>query len=52
MGGASYLKVLQGPLPQVELMPTGGAAVKDGRAHVLTERAREFVAAVTAARKK
>src|SRR6478752_7344199 len=78
MGGASYLKALKGPLPQVKLMPTGGvnvntakdflaagavalgvgselvdiAAVKDGRAHVLTERAREFVAAVAAARKK
>jgi 2-dehydro-3-deoxyphosphogluconate aldolase/(4S)-4-hydroxy-2-oxoglutarate aldolase len=78
MGGASYLKALKGPLPQVKLMPTGGvnvntakdflaagavalgvgselvdiAAVKDGRANVLTERAREFVAAVAAARKK
>jgi len=78
MGGASYLKALKGPLPQVKLMPTGGvnvstakdflaagavalgvgselvdiAAVKDGRAHVLTERAKEFVAAVAAARKK
>jgi len=28
------------------------AAVRDGRAHVLTERAAEFVAAVAAARKK
>ncbi|HEY0465630.1 MAG TPA: bifunctional 4-hydroxy-2-oxoglutarate aldolase/2-dehydro-3-deoxy-phosphogluconate aldolase [Polyangiaceae bacterium] len=78
MGGASYLRALKGPLPQVKLMPTGGvnvntakdflaagavalgvgselvdiAAVKDGRAHVLTERAAEFVAVVTAARKK
>jgi len=78
LGGASYLKALKGPLPQVKLMPTGGvnvntakdflaagavalgvgselvdiAAVKDGRAHVLTERAKEFVAAVAAARKK
>jgi 2-dehydro-3-deoxyphosphogluconate aldolase / (4S)-4-hydroxy-2-oxoglutarate aldolase len=78
MGGASYLRALKGPLPQVKLMPTGGvnvntardflaagavalgvgselvdiAAVKDGRSHVLTERAREFVAAVAAARKK
>ena len=24
VGGASYLKALQGPLPQVKLMPTGG----------------------------
>ncbi|HYP75054.1 MAG TPA: bifunctional 4-hydroxy-2-oxoglutarate aldolase/2-dehydro-3-deoxy-phosphogluconate aldolase [Polyangiaceae bacterium] len=78
LGGASYLKALKGPLPQVKLMPTGGvnvntakdflaagavalgvgselvdiAAVQDGRANVLTERAREFVAAVAAARKK
>lgn len=78
MGGASYLKALKAPLPQVKLMPTGGvnlntakdflaagavalgvgselvdiAAVQDGRAHVLTERAKEFVAAVSAARKK
>lgn len=78
MGGASYLRALKSPLPQVKLMPTGGvnidtaadflaagavalgvgselvdiAAVRDGRAHVLTERAAEFVAAVAAARKK
>ncbi|HKO50438.1 MAG TPA: bifunctional 4-hydroxy-2-oxoglutarate aldolase/2-dehydro-3-deoxy-phosphogluconate aldolase [Polyangiaceae bacterium] len=78
LGGASYLRALKGPLPQVKLMPTGGvnintakdflaagavalgvgselvdiAAVKDDRAHVLTERAREFVTAVAAARKK
>jgi len=78
LGGASYLRALKGPLPQIKLMPTGGvnlntakdflaagavalgvgselvdiAAVKDGRANVLTERAREFVTAVTAARKK
>ncbi len=78
LGGASYLKALKGPLPQVKLMPTGGvnlstvkdflaagavalgvgselvdvAALKDGRAAVLTERAREFVAAVAAARSK
>jgi 2-dehydro-3-deoxyphosphogluconate aldolase/(4S)-4-hydroxy-2-oxoglutarate aldolase len=78
LGGASYLRALKGPLPQVKLMPTGGvnlntakdflaagavalgvgselvdiAAVKDGRAHALSERAREFVTAVAAARKK
>ena len=78
LGGASYLRALKGPLPQVKLMPTGGvnintakdflaagavalgvgselvdiAALKDGRANVLTERAREFVTAVAAARKK
>ena len=78
LGGASYLRALKGPLPQVKLMPTGGvnlntakdflaagavalgvgselvdiAAVNDGRSHVLSERASEFVAAVAAARKK
>ena len=78
LGGASYLRALKGPLPQVKLMPTGGvnintakdflaagavalgvgselvdiAALKEGRAHVLTERAAEFVAAVAAARQK
>jgi len=78
LGGASYLRALKGPLPQVKLMPTGGvnintardflaagavalgvgselvdvAALSDGRAHVVTERAREFVATVAAARRK
>jgi 2-dehydro-3-deoxyphosphogluconate aldolase / (4S)-4-hydroxy-2-oxoglutarate aldolase len=78
MGGASYLRALKGPLPQVKLMPTGGvnintarefltagavalgvgselvdiAALKEDRAHVLTESAREFVTAVAAARRK
>jgi 2-dehydro-3-deoxyphosphogluconate aldolase / (4S)-4-hydroxy-2-oxoglutarate aldolase len=78
LGGASYLRALKDPLPQVKLMPTGGvnintakdflaagavalgvgselvdiAAVKDGRSHVLSERAREFVTAVATARKK
>ena len=78
MGGASYLRALRGPLPQVRLMPTGGVnvntardflaagaialgvgselvdmtALSQGRAEVLTERAREFVAAVAAARQK
>jgi len=78
LGGASYLRALKGPLPQVKLMPTGGVnintardflaagavalgvgselvdivAVKEDRAHVLTERACEFVAAVAAARKQ
>ena len=78
VGGASYLKALRGPLPQVKLMPTGGVnlstardfiaagaialgvgselvdmgALTQGRADVLTERARQFVAAVTAARQK
>lgn len=78
MGGASYLRALKGPLPQVPLMPTGGVnlgtahdfldagavalgvgselvdvrALNEGRADVLTERARQFVAAVAAARQK
>lgn len=28
MGGASYLKALKAPLPQVELVPTGGVSLK------------------------
>jgi 2-dehydro-3-deoxyphosphogluconate aldolase/(4S)-4-hydroxy-2-oxoglutarate aldolase len=28
MGGASYLKALKAPLPQVELIPTGGVSLK------------------------
>jgi 2-dehydro-3-deoxyphosphogluconate aldolase/(4S)-4-hydroxy-2-oxoglutarate aldolase len=76
VGGASYLKALRGPLPQVKLMPTGGVnlstardfiaagaiglgvgselvdmtALAAGRPDVLTQRATEFLAAVTAAR--
>lgn len=30
MGGASYLKALKAPLPQVELIPTGGVSLKTG----------------------
>jgi 2-dehydro-3-deoxyphosphogluconate aldolase/(4S)-4-hydroxy-2-oxoglutarate aldolase len=78
LGGASYLRALRGPLPQVKLMPTGGvnlstardflaagaialgvgselvdmSALTQGRAYVLTERARQFVAVVAAARQK
>lgn len=29
MGGASYIKGLKAPLPQVELVPTGGVALKN-----------------------
>jgi 2-dehydro-3-deoxyphosphogluconate aldolase/(4S)-4-hydroxy-2-oxoglutarate aldolase len=28
MGGASYLKALKAPLPQIELIPTGGVSLK------------------------
>jgi 2-dehydro-3-deoxyphosphogluconate aldolase/(4S)-4-hydroxy-2-oxoglutarate aldolase len=28
LGGASYLKALKAPLPQVELIPTGGVSLK------------------------
>jgi len=28
MGGASYLKALKAPFPQVELIPTGGVSLK------------------------
>src|SRR6266478_683988 len=28
VGGASYLKALKAPLPQIELMPTGGVSLK------------------------
>ena len=32
MGGASYLKSLKAPLPQVELIPTGGVSLATARA--------------------
>lgn len=76
VGGASYLKSLKAPLPQVELLPTGGvslktaaefiaagafalgvgadlvdlAALRRGEAGAITEKARQYVAAVAAAR--
>ena len=28
VGGASYIKALKAPLPQIELIPTGGVSVK------------------------
>jgi 2-dehydro-3-deoxyphosphogluconate aldolase/(4S)-4-hydroxy-2-oxoglutarate aldolase len=28
VGGASYLKALKAPLPQIELIPTGGVSLK------------------------
>jgi 2-dehydro-3-deoxyphosphogluconate aldolase / (4S)-4-hydroxy-2-oxoglutarate aldolase len=76
MGGASYIKGLKAPLPQVELVPTGGVnlntaadfikagssalgvgadlvdvkAVRAGEAHIVTERARQFLEIVQEAR--
>ncbi len=76
VGGASYLKALKAPLPQIELMPTGGvsvatvadfikagaaavgagadlvdvAKVRAGQGAAVTEKARQYVAAVKAAR--
>ncbi len=76
VGGASYIKALKAPLPQIELVPTGGVSLKtaadfikagamalgvgadlvdvqalrDGKAGVITERAREYVRIVKEAR--
>ena len=76
MGGASYLKNLKGPLPQVKMIPTGGVslktaadfikagasalgvgtdlvdvkAIREGNAHIVTERAKQFVEIVKEAR--
>lgn len=76
VGGASYLKSLKAPLPQIELIPTGGvslntaadfiaagafalgvgadlvdlAALRRGDAAAITAKARQYVAAVAAAR--
>jgi 2-dehydro-3-deoxyphosphogluconate aldolase/(4S)-4-hydroxy-2-oxoglutarate aldolase len=76
VGGASYIKALKAPLPQIELLPTGGVslktaadfikagalalgvgadlvdlqAIRDGKASVVSERAREFVRIVKEAR--
>jgi 2-dehydro-3-deoxyphosphogluconate aldolase/(4S)-4-hydroxy-2-oxoglutarate aldolase len=76
VGGASYIKSLKAPLPQIELIPTGGVslktaadfikagasalgvgadlvdvkAIREGRQHVITERAREFLRIVREAR--
>ena len=77
VGGATYLKSLKAPLPQIELIPTGGvslknageliaagamalgvgadlvdlAAIRKGDVASITVKAREYVAAVAAARK-
>jgi 2-dehydro-3-deoxyphosphogluconate aldolase/(4S)-4-hydroxy-2-oxoglutarate aldolase len=76
VGGASYLKSLKAPLPQIALMPTGGVslktaagfveagafalgvgadlvdldAIRGSQAALVTERAREYVRVVQAAR--
>ncbi len=76
MGGASYIKSLKAPLPQIELVPTGGVSLKtaadfiragasalgvgadlvdtkalgEGRADLITERARQFVEIVRTTR--
>jgi 2-dehydro-3-deoxyphosphogluconate aldolase/(4S)-4-hydroxy-2-oxoglutarate aldolase len=77
VGGPSYLKSLKAPLPQIELVPTGGvsltnaadfiaagamaigvgadlvdlAAIRRGDAAAVTEKARQYVAAVAKARR-
>ena len=76
LGGASYIKSLKAPLPQVEMIPTGGvsvktaadfikagsmalgvgadlvdtAAIRDGNAKLVTDKAREYVRLVQEAR--
>lgn len=76
VGGASYVKNLKGPFPQIKIIPTGGVslttaadfikagasalgvgtdlvdvkAIREGNAHVVTERARQFVDIVKQAR--
>ena len=76
LGGASYIKSLKAPLPQVDMIPTGGvsvktaadfikagsmalgvgadlvdtAAIRDGNAKAVTEKAREYVRLVQEAR--
>jgi 2-dehydro-3-deoxyphosphogluconate aldolase/(4S)-4-hydroxy-2-oxoglutarate aldolase len=77
LGGASYLKALKAPFPQIELVPTGGVsldtaaafiqagaaalgvgadlvdlkALREGKADVVTEKARKYAEIVKAARK-
>lgn len=76
VGGAAYVRSLKAPLPQIELIPTGGvslgtvaqligagalalgvgadlvdlAAIRRGDAEAVTGKARQYVAAVAAAR--
>jgi 2-dehydro-3-deoxyphosphogluconate aldolase/(4S)-4-hydroxy-2-oxoglutarate aldolase len=77
LGGASYLKALKAPFPQIELVPTGGVsletaaafiqagaaalgvgadlvdlkALREGKAEVVTEKAKKYAEIVRAARK-
>ena len=76
VGGASYVKNLKGPVPQVKIIPTGGVslttaadfikagaaalgvgtdlvdvkAIREGNAHIVTERAQQFIQIVKDAR--
>jgi 2-dehydro-3-deoxyphosphogluconate aldolase/(4S)-4-hydroxy-2-oxoglutarate aldolase len=76
VGGASYIKSLKAPLPQIQMIPTGGVslknagdfikagamalgvgadladtqAIRDGKAALVTERAREYLRIVREAR--
>ena len=76
LGGASYIKALKAPLPQIDLIPTGGVnlataadfikagstalgvgadlvdlkALREGKAALVTERARKLVEIVRKAR--
>ncbi len=76
VGGASYIKNLKGPLPQIKFIPTGGVslktaadfikagasalgvgtdlvdvkAIRAGEAHVITERAKQFIEIIREAR--
>jgi 2-dehydro-3-deoxyphosphogluconate aldolase/(4S)-4-hydroxy-2-oxoglutarate aldolase len=78
VGGAAYLKSLKAPLPQIDLLPTGGvslqnaadfiaagafalgvgadlvdlAALRRGESSTVTERARQYVAVIAAARSR
>jgi len=71
VGGASYLKSIKAPLPQIELVPTGGVSLKtaadfiaagafalgvgadlvSGSPAEITDKARQYVGAVAAARR-
>jgi 2-dehydro-3-deoxyphosphogluconate aldolase/(4S)-4-hydroxy-2-oxoglutarate aldolase len=76
VGGASYIKALKGPLPHVEMIPTGGVSLSNagefiragaaaigvggelvdakalaaGKGEVVTERTRELLRIIAAAR--
>jgi 2-dehydro-3-deoxyphosphogluconate aldolase/(4S)-4-hydroxy-2-oxoglutarate aldolase len=76
VGGASYIKNLKGPFPQIKMIPTGGvslataadfikagaaalgvgtdlvdiSAIRNGKAQIVTERAKQFVEIVREAR--